>query len=786
MSADPNPNALDPKCNCGLAMYAKTKGLPMEFLVALGVEEIANPKRSKQRALRIPYRDASGHISRTRFRVSMTGKVRFIWDDKGESIGTMLYGLDRLGAADSLGILVEGESDAQTLWFHEFTALGIPGATNFKPERDDTIIAPFKKIVVFMEPGKGGEACVRQLSKSAHRAKIHVARFAGFKDVSDVHVTAPDKAKAIIVDAISRAVPLDHALAEIDVDRGNIFAALPDGFRYGKQRGIELYSEKKWTFLASPLRFVAETRDLNQRSWGLLIEVETADAHVHKIVVPRDLIVGGADELRRMLANHGVRIAPGRHAREAFEKLMCLAKPMRRALVAQHVGWHGRTFVLPDATFGGVDQEPVAFQSATHAAHAFRLRGTFDDWKRLIAAPAIGNSRLVLAIAAAFAPPLLQPIGLEGGGLHFRGVSSIGKTTVLHAAGSVWGGGGMSGYATSWRSTDNAMENIALLHCDCLLTLDELGESEASAAGNSAYMLANGVSKSRSNSRIELRPVSSWRLLMISTGEISLAEKLAEDRKRVTGGQEVRILDIVADAGKGHGIFENLHSSLDAGAFAENLKAAANDHFGHAARHYLTQVAADIEGTRQIVQTKMLAWMSANATQIREGQVRRAAQRFALIAAAGELATDWQILPWPPGEASRAAKQCFDDWIAARGGLEPAEVRRGIESLRHFLQTHGPTRLQPLMKDAREIHNRAGFRKANGAGEKFLLFPGAFREACCGVDPDVLAQALLDRGWLECGEGGRHQKKERVIGLDKPQRFYVIKDAILGDDREGE
>ena len=69
---------------------------------------------------------------------------------------------------------------------------------------------------------------------------------------------------------------------------------------------------------------------------------------------------------------------------------------------------------------------------------------------------------------------LLEPGGLEGGGLHFFGPSSCGKTIALKVAGSVCGGGGKHGYIRQWRATDNALEGTAAAHCDNLLCLDEI------------------------------------------------------------------------------------------------------------------------------------------------------------------------------------------------------------------------------------------------------------------------------------------------------------------------
>lgn len=88
--------------------------------------------------------------------------------------------------------------------------------------------------------------------------------------------------------------------------------------------------------------------------------------------------------------------------------------------------------------------------------------------------------------------PLLEPCGLEGGGLHFFGPSSCGKTTALKVAGSVCGGGGKHGYIRQWRLTDNALEGTAATHCDNLLCLDEIGQASSRVVSEVAYMLANG------------------------------------------------------------------------------------------------------------------------------------------------------------------------------------------------------------------------------------------------------------------------------------------------------
>src|SRR5262249_33201782 len=198
-------------------------------------------------------------------------------------------------------------------------------------------------------------------------------------------------------------------------------------------------------------------------------------------------------------------------ARMALIQLLTGSQPVERALCVPHVGWHSQSFVLPEEVLGANPKELIVFQPPTPIKHAFRRAGTLEGWREEVAAYAVGNSRVAVAICAALAAPLLHIMEMEGGGLHFRGSSSIGKTTLIQVGGSVWGGGGLTGYIRSWRATDNGLESVALAHCDTLLALDELAEIEAGAAGKAAYMLANGHAKQRMTRSAGVRPAPEWR-----------------------------------------------------------------------------------------------------------------------------------------------------------------------------------------------------------------------------------------------------------------------------------
>ncbi|MBJ2153864.1 DUF927 domain-containing protein [Paracoccus sp. IB05] len=436
--------------------------------------------------------------------------------------------------------------------------------------------------------------------------------------------------------------------------------------------------------------------------------------------------------------------------------------------------------------------ERVIFQSAVPLDNPYRCAGSLAAWQTEIGENVLGNSRLMLALSAGFAGPLLQPLSVEGGGFHFRGGSSTGKTTALQIAGSVWGGGGINGYVGTWRATSNGLEGIAALHCDTLLCLDEIGQIDAREAGQVAYMLSNGQGKARAGRGGEARKAAEWRVLFLSSGEISLAQKMAEDsrNRRVMAGQEVRIVDIVADAGAGMGIFEDLHGFTGPDALARHFKAAASRNYGHPSIAFLKKLVEDQSGNVERVAELMKAFQEKNMAAGADGQVSRVLARFALAAAAGELALEFNVLPWTSGDAFAAAKTCFDAWIVGRGGTDAAEDREAISVVRRFLEAHGASRFELVQGDLEtpdqtidtRVINRAGFVRVRNGEREYIFLPEAWKEVCAGMDPGRVARVLVGRSFMLTGADGKPQTKQRLPGISKSARCYVVSADILADD----
>jgi hypothetical protein len=185
-----------------LAEYAAAKGLPVHFLRQCGVAEYIRDGICR---LRIPYLDVDGTVLATRLRLALSGEHRFRWTSGSR---TTLYGWWRLTAAQAAGfvVLVEGESDTQTLWHHGLPALGFPGAATWKPEWDAALIG-IDTIYVVIEPDNGGDKVVQWLAKQSWREKVRLVRLDGVKDVSELHLANQDAFDASFQAALDAATP---------------------------------------------------------------------------------------------------------------------------------------------------------------------------------------------------------------------------------------------------------------------------------------------------------------------------------------------------------------------------------------------------------------------------------------------------------------------------------------------------------------------------------------------------------------------------------------------------
>ena len=541
--------------------------------------------------------------------------------------------------------------------------------------------------------------------------------------------------------------------------------------------------------LGPVLEVLADSSTSSSENWSVLTRWKDRRGTEHKRLIPKAALVKKDPQswLGDILASGGWTPSTSNMATGYIKKYLQASLPEKIIHQVERSGWHDMAFILPTEAIGKASNEEIFFDGIENTA--FEKNGTLEEWKASIGEMSKGNSRMLFAVSAAFVAPLLGPCDAESGGVIFVGDSSTGKTTIEQAAASVWGKGSESGgYIKTWRATANALEGIAAEFSDCPLCLDELGQVNARELGEMAYMIANGQGKARAKRSGATRQIKTWRTLVIGTSENSMKEIIEGNGGKTKAGQEVRFVCIPADAGAGMGAFENLHGQQDAGSFAKAIKAATVENYGHASTAFIEAFIAHreevIKKTRTAL-TKQISMIfpSPEACTAADGQVIRVAARFFLIGLAGEFALKWEIVPWTQNEAFNAAKRCFCDWLAERGGTGSAEETSILRDVISFLMQNGQSRFQK-MGEARgdsddKILNRVGFREVKGVSEgsektHFYILPELFHEICAGHNVETAKRVLKEHGLLIPGKAGKNTKNKRLPGFGQKKCIELV------------
>ncbi|HRH79462.1 MAG TPA: DUF927 domain-containing protein [Thiobacillaceae bacterium] len=526
------------------------------------------------------------------------------------------------------------------------------------------------------------------------------------------------------------------------------------------------------TWVCSPLHVEAVTFDGQDNNFGRLLRFRNTLGRWREWAMPMEMLKAGGDDLRGELLSMGVEIDP--LAKTLLANYLQAKPPKRRMRCALQVGWCDDSFVLPDTVIGP-KASGVIFQTGERGHDEHTKAGTLEGWKAEIAARAVGNPLLALALSASFAGPLLARCNAEGGGVHFVGDSSTGKTTAIEAACSTWGG---PNYRRSWRATANGMEGAAALFNDCLLALDEISECDPREVGAIVYALGNGRGKQRASRSGAARGVVRWRCFVLSSGERTIATTMQEGGHRAKAGQSVRLLDI--PAARAFGLFDTLHGMGSGAALSDAIKRAAVMQHGHAGRAFLERLTRDSRDFCALLER--IKTLPEFAAEGGEGQDKRAAGRFALLALSGEVATEYGITGWPEGEAIKAAADGFTAWRAIRGRGND-ERRQILERVSGFLERHGDGRFSDADRDHETpIRDRAGWWQDAMGSRTYLFNADGLREALKGFDFKRALDVLQETGVIPVpGADGKRARFYRIGG--RGVKLYPVQaDKLTGGE----
>ncbi|MBQ4771403.1 DUF927 domain-containing protein [Pectobacterium versatile] len=333
-------------------------------------------------------------------------------------------------------------------------------------------------------------------------------------------------------------------------------------------------------------------------------------------------------------------------------------------------GFYGDVYLCAnDKTIGEIHgDKPVLHPSAKNHLPVEEKLETLKLWKMNVAPYARHSSRIMLALCCGFSGFILKLSGMEGGGFHLWGMSSIGKTSSAYMLASL--AGSPKDVVVLWNNTDKGLEEIAVAHNDSYLVLDEskLLDKDVLAAAkimqNRVYTLSGGKGKTRSS--VYENKVAEWQVSIFSTGECSLQQLAASGKVERLEGENVRVIDIHADAGYGMGVFESLPDGVNSSnELVHAIKDATHRYHGSAKPAFLKRLMADIQHDRKNVKRKLEKgiefFLDKHKVDRNSGIQVRIAKRFAIAYVAGCMAEKYGIFPFTKQDVMKGISTCYQD-----------------------------------------------------------------------------------------------------------------------------
>lgn len=647
----------------------------------------------------------------------------------------------------------------------------------------------------------------------------------------EIETKEPMQSVAHIKEAPASKPPSSDTSNPINSDESDTETKAPFGFKVD-DAGVHWYDSKveKYRRICARLDVVALCRDVGDAgiNWGVFVRFKNLDQCEKSINFPRELFGtdGGAEVIKRLL-NMGLDFDGHREAKRKVVEYLQACKPKDRIGLVPRTGWYKNAFVLPNRTIG-ISTEPLLFHTEGASLCKLSERGSLKDWQENVARFCVGNTRACFAVSAAFSAPLVRLLGAEIVGLNFWGGSGYGKSTLLKMACSVYGDPEL--YKQSWKATSNGLEILAAHHSDMLLALDEIGEfADDKKIGETIYMLGNGKGKTRANDRGGARSdASEWKFSYISNGELTLDQYMTNAGQVKKAGQEQRFLEVF---GTPHtnpldiekmGIYEELHGYKDGALLSKFIDLESSKSCGTPFIKFIEKITEELSGekSKDFVSgmREKIKKLSEKLAKGKAGQTGRAADKFALVAWAGELAADWGITSWPLGQATLSATACYKSWLAARGGDGNFEEKQMLEHIRHTISIYGESRFKrwdepqlaansndlvidshvPITAECwglrREIIDK-NVLDGDTSDIDFYVYKESFKKDLCkGFDADRMARLLRDIGALILTDSekkaNRLYTRPRLPRMGKNKRdIYRIRNSLLFggvDDEEGE
>jgi hypothetical protein len=458
-------------------------------------------------------------------------------------------------------------------------------------------------------------------------------------------------------------------------------------------------------------------------------------------------------------------------------------------------GWYGDIMLTSRRQYGKGNRFVLDPNAGAHVARLTLGPGSLEDWQSTVAKIAKDSSRLRLMIGAAFAAPLLRPLGMDSFALNLFGTTSTGKTSGgLYAAGSVAGLFGENGLP-GWSDSITALEQLEVGHRDGVLPLDDTGDESGGPlpihkkAKYLAFMFGRnrGRNLDKSYEKRSKLTTKEFRDIVLSTSEVALkaiAESAADPR---LGGEEVRFIDVPAMEPGGLDIFDGLQ--LSAGdnptkigqRLVNELRREAINNQGFAIDAFLKCLARDPAAAIKKAKEHMAQFETKISSTLTTGADRRIAANFAVIYAGAALAIEFDVLPWKKKPTLAAIAKCMAAAFATirnpSSPLSSTIAAPTIGTVATALRDHLDRLTLMKVEKGKPCSDEEASRRqeANGfrIGRRILVK----RQAWKSTDADK--QLLIKHKILETQRSDVATIDRKITGVPGKHRYYVINDEKL-------
>jgi putative DNA primase/helicase len=530
-------------------------------------------------------------------------------------------------------------------------------------------------------------------------------------------------------------------------------------------------------------------RKTERQAWRHHFNITERNGHQSSFELPRQTLAATGASAIRLLTQAGVHVVRRKAVSEALVQLLSF-KPRHEIIRMPRVGWaldgSHWIFVRPGKVITPADMlqaRDTSYLLDAAPRHGLHVAGTAAEWAAEIAVPLQGNSNVALSFATFFAAPLLRFATEPGGGVHLFGVSTIGKTMISDAGQSIYGWPheiADHAFGVSWGGTEAGFDALALARTDLGLPLDEITLANPHTAEQIVYKVASGTKGPRATSSGHLRETAHASVLVLSTGEKSLAQFIGPSLQE---GARKRLVDVPAEVQPGSA-FETITRDqihIEGKRFFDAVK-RQHGAVGLAWQQHLVEIGparikADLDQHREYFLT--LPEVVA-AIEKAHPQARAVVNRFALYAAALRMAIQAGLLPWSVAQADTGIVACMSRWAAQREVVRAArqidaDLVAGMSD--RFIHIHRADNRWTPITPADEIKQQTpklfdGYVKP----DRICVRPEVWRRYCDGFDPAEIAEHFKQRGVLIPGTDSM-SRSEQVIG--DVNRFYVLSRQAL-------